>query len=164
MENMRAQAMRFGAEMVDDDIVEVDLTGDIKLLTDSSGTVHCTKTVIVTTGSGYRKLGLDQERTRSPAAASPGARPASASSPATTTSWSSAAETPRWKRKRPPSSPARQIRDHRLPAQHSRLPGHAEPRLADDKVSFAFDSEITELREENGMLAGLLISTGRFSR
>lgn len=55
MENMRAQAERFGAEMIDDDIVEVDLTGDIKLLTDSSGTVHRAKTVIVATGSGSRR-------------------------------------------------------------------------------------------------------------
>ena len=31
MDNMRAQAERFGAEMIDDDIVAVDLTGDIKL-------------------------------------------------------------------------------------------------------------------------------------
>ncbi|MFK8907728.1 thioredoxin-disulfide reductase [Streptomyces sp. YS-3] len=61
MENMRAQAEKFGAEMVDDDIVEVDLTGDIKLLTDSSGTVHRAKAVIIATGSGYRKLGLPDE-------------------------------------------------------------------------------------------------------
>jgi transposase len=39
MENMRAQAVRFGAETVDDDIVEVDLTGDIKTVTDTAGTV-----------------------------------------------------------------------------------------------------------------------------
>ncbi len=52
---------RFGAEMIDDDIVAVDLTGDIKLLTDSEGTVHRAKTVIVATGSGYRKLGLPRE-------------------------------------------------------------------------------------------------------
>ncbi|MGW6917900.1 thioredoxin-disulfide reductase [Kitasatospora sp. NPDC054939] len=61
MADMRAQAEKFGAEMVDDDIVEVDLTGDIKLLTDSAGTVHRAKTVIVATGSGYRKLGIDRE-------------------------------------------------------------------------------------------------------
>ncbi|MEU9075227.1 thioredoxin-disulfide reductase [Kitasatospora sp. NPDC048538] len=61
MTNMRAQAEKFGAEMIDDDIVEVDLTGDIKLLTDSEGTVHRAKTVIVATGSGYRKLGIDRE-------------------------------------------------------------------------------------------------------
>ncbi|SUP27421.1 thioredoxin reductase [Streptomyces griseus] len=61
MENMRAQAEKFGAEMIDDDIVEVDLTGDIKFLTDSSGTVHRAKAVIIATGSGYRKLGLPNE-------------------------------------------------------------------------------------------------------
>ncbi|MFJ9948361.1 thioredoxin-disulfide reductase [Kitasatospora sp. NPDC091207] len=61
MTNMRAQAERFGAEMVDDDIVAVDLTGDVKLLTDSAGTVHRAKTVIVATGSGYRKLGITRE-------------------------------------------------------------------------------------------------------
>lgn len=44
--------------MVDDDIVSADLAGDIKLLTDSAGTVHPARTVIIATGSGYRKLGL----------------------------------------------------------------------------------------------------------
>jgi hypothetical protein len=44
MENMRAQAERLGAEMIGDDIVAADLTGDIKLLTDAVGTVHRAKT------------------------------------------------------------------------------------------------------------------------
>ncbi|WP_377270370.1 thioredoxin-disulfide reductase [Peterkaempfera sp. SMS 1(5)a] len=61
MDNMRAQAERFGAELVPDDIVEVDLTGDIKTVTDSAGTVHHAKAVIVTTGSQHRKLGLPRE-------------------------------------------------------------------------------------------------------
>lgn len=61
MANMRAQAEKFGAEMIDDDIVEVDLTGDNKTVTDTAGTVHRAKTVIVATGSGYRKLGLPKE-------------------------------------------------------------------------------------------------------
>lgn len=61
MDNMRAQAERFGAELVPDDIVAVDLTGDIKTVTDSEGTVHRARSVIVTTGSGYRKLGLPNE-------------------------------------------------------------------------------------------------------
>lgn len=52
MENMRAQAERFGAEMIDDDIVEVDPTGDINTVTDAAGTVHRAKAVIVATGSG----------------------------------------------------------------------------------------------------------------
>ncbi len=103
MENMRAQAMRFGAEMVDDDIVAVDLTGDIKTVTDTAGTVHRAKAVIVATGSGYRKLGLPKED-EPPAGACPGARPATAFSSATATSSWSAAATPPWRR--PPSSPA----------------------------------------------------------
>jgi thioredoxin reductase (NADPH) len=61
MDNMRAQAERFGAELIPDDVVEVDLTGDIKTVTDSAGTVHQAKTVIVTTGSQHRKLGLPRE-------------------------------------------------------------------------------------------------------
>jgi thioredoxin reductase (NADPH) len=63
MDEMRTQAERFGAELVPDDIVEVDLTGDIKVVTDSAGAEHQAKTVILAMGSGYRKLGLpDEER------------------------------------------------------------------------------------------------------
>ncbi|MFD4248066.1 NAD(P)/FAD-dependent oxidoreductase, partial [Streptomyces sp. NPDC058525] len=61
MVNMRAQAEKFGAEMIDDDIVSVNLTGAIKEVTDSEGTVHRAKSVIIATGSGYRKLGLPKE-------------------------------------------------------------------------------------------------------
>ncbi|MGA5794726.1 thioredoxin-disulfide reductase [Streptomyces cellulosae] len=61
MDNMRAQAERFGAELVPDDVVAVDLTGEIKTVTDTSGTVHKAKAVIVTTGSQHRKLGLPNE-------------------------------------------------------------------------------------------------------
>ncbi|MDX2531575.1 thioredoxin-disulfide reductase [Streptomyces scabiei] len=61
MENMRAQAERFGAELVPDDVVEVDLTGTVKTVTDSAGTVHRAKAVIVATGSQHRKLGLPGE-------------------------------------------------------------------------------------------------------
>ncbi|MFF4650231.1 thioredoxin-disulfide reductase [Streptomyces sp. NPDC001380] len=61
MDNMRAQAERFGAELVPDDIVSVDLTGDVKTVTDSAGTVHRARAVIVTTGSQHRKLGLPRE-------------------------------------------------------------------------------------------------------
>lgn len=61
MDNMRAQAERFGAELVPDDIVSVDLTGDVKTVTDSEGTVHRARAVIVTTGSQHRKLGLPRE-------------------------------------------------------------------------------------------------------
>ncbi|WP_030017070.1 thioredoxin-disulfide reductase [Streptomyces monomycini] len=61
MDNMRAQAERFGAELVPDDVVSVDLTGEIKTVTDTAGTVHRAKAVIVTTGSQHRKLGLPRE-------------------------------------------------------------------------------------------------------
>ncbi|GAA3188930.1 MULTISPECIES: thioredoxin-disulfide reductase [Streptomyces] len=61
MDNMRAQAERFGAELVPDDIVSVDLSGEIKTVTDTAGTVHRAKAVIVTTGSQHRKLGLPRE-------------------------------------------------------------------------------------------------------
>lgn len=61
MDNMRAQAERFGAELVPDDIVAVDLAGEIKTVTDTAGTVHRAKAVIVTTGSQHRKLGLPNE-------------------------------------------------------------------------------------------------------
>ncbi|WP_328943691.1 thioredoxin-disulfide reductase [Streptomyces sp. NBC_00250] len=65
MDNMRAQAERFGAELVPDDVIAVDLTGDIKTVTDTAGTVHRAKAVIVTTGSQHRKLGLPNEDTLS---------------------------------------------------------------------------------------------------
>ncbi|MFD5320659.1 thioredoxin-disulfide reductase [Streptomyces sp. NPDC127098] len=61
MDNMRAQAERFGAELIPDDIVEVDLSGEIKKVTDTAGTVHQARAVIVTTGSQHRKLGLPGE-------------------------------------------------------------------------------------------------------
>jgi thioredoxin reductase (NADPH) len=61
MDNMRGQAERFGAELIPDDIVAVDLTDEIKTVTDTAGTVHRAKAVIVTTGSQHRKLGLPNE-------------------------------------------------------------------------------------------------------
>ncbi len=37
MDSMRKQALRFGATLITDDIVEMDLSGDIKVLKDGSG-------------------------------------------------------------------------------------------------------------------------------
>jgi thioredoxin reductase (NADPH) len=62
MENMRAQAVRFGTEIVTDDVVEVDLTGPVKRVIDGSGATHEATTVILATGSGYRELGLENEK------------------------------------------------------------------------------------------------------
>jgi thioredoxin reductase (NADPH) len=61
MDNMRAQSERFGAELVPDDIVAVDLSSEIKTVTDTAGTVHRAKAIIVATGSQHRKLGLPKE-------------------------------------------------------------------------------------------------------
>lgn len=61
MAQMRAQAERFGAEIITDDIVEVDLTGPIKTVTDTEGTTYQAHAVILATGSKYRRLGLPDE-------------------------------------------------------------------------------------------------------
>jgi thioredoxin reductase (NADPH) len=62
MEAMRKQAERFGAQLVADDAVELDLTGQVKTVTDGSGSVHQARTVILAMGSGYRELGLPAEK------------------------------------------------------------------------------------------------------
>ena len=61
MMNMQAQAERFGAELVTDDIVSVDLTGPVKSVTDAAGNTHQAKAVILAMGSGYRRLGVPGE-------------------------------------------------------------------------------------------------------
>ncbi|MEV5454850.1 thioredoxin-disulfide reductase [Streptomyces sp. NPDC052535] len=156
MTNMRAQAEKFGAEMVDDDIVAVDLTGDIKTVTDTAGTVHRAKTVIVATGSGYRKLGLPKEdelsgrgvswcatcdgfffRDRDIVVVGGG-----------DTAMEEATFLTRFARSvtvvhRRSTLRASQVMQNRA--------------FADDKISFAFDTEIAEIKESNGMLAGLVL-------
>jgi thioredoxin reductase (NADPH) len=61
MDNFRAQAERFGAELITDDVSAVDLTGDVKVVTDSAGKQFRAKAVILAMGSGYRKLGIEHE-------------------------------------------------------------------------------------------------------
>jgi thioredoxin reductase (NADPH) len=60
MDEMRAQAERFGAELISDDVVEVDLTGEVKVVKTATDT-YTARSVILATGSGYRKLGLPRE-------------------------------------------------------------------------------------------------------
>ncbi|WP_374222103.1 thioredoxin-disulfide reductase [Agrococcus sp. TF02-05] len=63
MESMRAQAERFGARIVFDDAVRVDLAGDVKRVETGLGEAVLARTAILTMGSAYRKLGLaDEER------------------------------------------------------------------------------------------------------
>ncbi|MFE1646243.1 thioredoxin-disulfide reductase [Microbacterium sp. P01] len=61
MEKMQAQAERFGAEVLYDDVVNLDLDGPVKTVTLGSGAVHEAYAVIYATGSAYRKLGLPGE-------------------------------------------------------------------------------------------------------
>ncbi len=60
MDEMRTQAERFGAELVADDVIEVDLTGDVKVVKTATDTLTA-RAVILAMGSGYRKLGLPNE-------------------------------------------------------------------------------------------------------
>ena len=63
MDEMRRQAERFGATLITDEAIALDLTDDIKLVTDSDDVIWKARTVILAMGSGYRKLGLaDEER------------------------------------------------------------------------------------------------------
>jgi thioredoxin reductase (NADPH) len=62
MDNMRKQAKRFGAELITDDIVEMDLTSEIKSVKDGSGNVVKAKSVILAMGSAYREIGLENEK------------------------------------------------------------------------------------------------------
>jgi thioredoxin reductase (NADPH) len=61
MMKMQAQAERFGAEIVYDDVVKLELTGDVKKIHLGNGTVEEALTVVYATGSEYRKLGLEDE-------------------------------------------------------------------------------------------------------
>ncbi|QKW40061.1 thioredoxin-disulfide reductase [Actinomadura sp. NAK00032] len=61
MDNLRKQAERFGAELITDDVTEVDLNADPKVVKVGDET-YLARTVIVATGSGYRELGLPDEK------------------------------------------------------------------------------------------------------
>ena len=62
MDSLRKQAERFGAELIADDVIEVELAGELKRVVDGAGETHLARTVIIATGSGYRELGLPDEK------------------------------------------------------------------------------------------------------
>jgi len=62
MDQMRKQALRFGAELVTDDIVSMKLDSDIKELVDGAGNTIRAKSVILAMGSAYKELGLTNEK------------------------------------------------------------------------------------------------------
>jgi len=61
MDRFRAQAERFGAELIPDDVTEVELTRPIKTVLTADGSEYHARSVILAMGSGYRKLGLPDE-------------------------------------------------------------------------------------------------------
>jgi thioredoxin reductase (NADPH) len=62
MDAFRAQAERFGTEVLLDDVIEVDLKGPIKIVKTGNGETFEAKTVIIATGAAYRELGLPREK------------------------------------------------------------------------------------------------------
>jgi thioredoxin reductase (NADPH) len=61
MTSMQKQAERFGAEIMYDDVVSVELEGPVKKITLGNKEVVEAKAVIVASGSAYRKLGIPDE-------------------------------------------------------------------------------------------------------
>lgn len=61
MDAMQHQAEKFGAEIVFDDVISVDLTADVKSVTCDGGDTYQARAVLVTTGSDFRKLGVPGE-------------------------------------------------------------------------------------------------------
>jgi thioredoxin reductase (NADPH) len=59
---MQEQAERFGTEVLMDDVVEVELEGEIKKVKTGSGETYEAKAVILATGAAYRELGLPREK------------------------------------------------------------------------------------------------------
>ncbi len=63
MVKLQLQAEKFGTEIVLDDVVDLELDGDVKRVKLGNGDVHEALSVIFATGSAYRKLGIpDEER------------------------------------------------------------------------------------------------------
>ncbi len=61
MDSLRKQAERFGAELVTDDVTEVDLTADPKVVK-VGGDTYLARTVVLAMGSSYRELGVPGEK------------------------------------------------------------------------------------------------------
>ena len=62
MDNMRKQSKRFGTELITDDVIEMDLGGEIKIIEDGSGNTVQSRAVILAMGSAYKEIGLDNEK------------------------------------------------------------------------------------------------------
>lgn len=61
MDNMKRQAERFGAEFLQDDVATVEQQDSFFTVTTNQGKTFEAKTIIIATGSSYRKLGVPGE-------------------------------------------------------------------------------------------------------
>lgn len=62
MEAMQQQAETFGAEIVWDDVVSVDVKGDVKTVTCDQGDIYSSRSIVIATGSDVKKLGVPGEQ------------------------------------------------------------------------------------------------------
>jgi len=62
MAAFQEQAERFGTEVLLDDVIEVSLKGDVKVVKTGGGETFEAKTIILATGAAYRELGLPKEK------------------------------------------------------------------------------------------------------
>ena len=62
MDSLRKQAERFGTKLITDDIVSMELAGEVKILKDGSGNTLQAQSVILATGSAYKEIGLTNEK------------------------------------------------------------------------------------------------------
>ena len=65
MVKLQEQAERFGAEVRYEDVTALDLTGDLKTVTNDDDETFSARSVILALGSEYRKLGVEHEETYS---------------------------------------------------------------------------------------------------
>jgi thioredoxin reductase (NADPH) len=62
MDTFQKQAERFGTEILFEDVTELDLDGPVKKVTIGTGEKFEAKSIIISTGSAYRELGLEDEK------------------------------------------------------------------------------------------------------
>ncbi len=62
MSQMKLQAERFGADLITDDVTDIRVDGDIKTVVDGAGQEHRARALILAMGSGYREIGLPDEK------------------------------------------------------------------------------------------------------
>ena len=61
MQNMKQQALKFGLTVYNKEVVSTDLSSNPKTVTTADNSIYSTRSVVVATGSSYRKLGIPGE-------------------------------------------------------------------------------------------------------